>query len=397
MTERPHPAEDLGIVEPQRMRFDAPFTLECGVELPEHELCYETYGRLDAKRSNAVLICHALSGDHHAAGYHGEGGGGGGGVGDGGDCGERRPGWWNHCIGPGKPIDTERFFVVCPNNLGGCAGSTGPTSPKPDGSGVYGPDFPPLEVADWVRSQALLADALGIDCWAAVVGGSLGGMQALAWALMFPERLRHSVAIAAALRLTSQNIAFNEVARQAIRSDPDFCAGRYLEQGRNPIGGLSIARMVGHITYLSDVGMTRRFGRGLQDDENDARDDDVRPLFQVESYLRHQGEAFSSHFDANTYLLVTQMLDHFDLAAPYGNDPVAAFRKARCRFLVVSFSSDWRFAPPRSREIVRALIAARQAVSYAEIKADQGHDAFLLPIPRYREVLGAYFRRIWQA
>lgn len=375
----PHliPSDSVGIVTPRRHQFDVPLQLSCGRTLPSYELVYETYGELNARRDNAVLICHALSGNHHAAGYH--------------HMDERKPGWWDACIGPGKPIDTDRFFVLALNNLGGCDGSTGPSSLNPATGHSYGPDFPMVTIADWVRSQACLADHLGIDCFAAVVGGSLGGMQALQWSVDLPHRLRHAVVIAAASRLTAQNIAFNEVARQAIMKDPEFHGGRYLEHGSYPKQGLRLARMVGHITYLSDDAMGEKFGRELH---NGALSYDFGTQFQVESYLNYQGEVFSERFDANTYLHMTRALDYFDLAKEHGDDLVNAFNRARCGFLVVSFTTDWRFSSARSREIVSALVEAERNVSYAEIEAAQGHDAFLLPIPRYMEVLRAYFDRI---
>ncbi len=369
----------VGIVRPLVARFDQPLSLACGRTLEDYELVYETYGELNAQRSNAVLVCHALSGHHHAAGYHsGE---------------DRKPGWWDECIGPGKPIDTDRFFVVSLNNLGGCHGSTGPVSVNPATGRPWGQDFPPLRVRDWVHSQARLADRLGVERWAAVVGGSLGGMQAMRWALEYPDRVRHCIVIAAATKLSAQNLAFNEVARQAILSDPDFAGGLYLEQGRVPAKGLALARMVGHITYLSDHAMASKFGRDLRSGSLEQGSED-HAEFQVQSYLRYQGSQFSGSFDANTYILMTRALDYFDLAREYDNDPVAAFRHARCSFLVISFSTDWRFSPARSREIVDALIAADRPVTYVDIEAQEGHDAFLMPIPRYLEVFSAYMRRV---
>jgi homoserine O-acetyltransferase len=353
--------------------------LACGRHLPEFELVYECYGELNADASNAVLICHALSGHHHAAGYHRED--------------DKKAGWWDECIGPGKPIDTNYFYVVSLNNIGGCHGSTGPRSINPETGEPYGPDFPPLRARDWVDSQAMLADLLGIGCWAAVIGGSLGGMQAMRWSLEYPQRVRHCIVIAAAMKLSAQNIAFNEIARQAIFSDPDFRHGQYLRDKVVPKQGLSIARMVGHITYLSDDAMADKFGRDLRSGSF-ARGTEDQLEFQVESYLRHQGSVFSESFDANTYILMTRALDYFDLAREYGDDPVAAFSHATASFLVISFSTDWRFSPHRSREIVEALIAAGRPVSYAEIEADQGHDAFLLPIPRYCDVFSAYMNRV---
>ncbi len=369
----------VGIVVPQTALFEQPLLLACGRELPAFELVYETYGELNADRSNAVLVCHALSGHHHAAGYHSED--------------ERKPGWWEECIGPGKPIDTNHFFVVSLNNIGGCHGSTGPASINPGTGKPWGTDFPSLRVRDWVNSQALLADKLGIDCWAAVVGGSLGGMQAMRWALEYPDRIRHCVVIASALKLSAQNIAFNEVARQAIQSDPDFADGHYLEKGTIPTRGLALARMVGHITYLSDDAMANKFGRDLRSGSFE-QGSEGQVEFQVQSYLRYQGSQFSESFDANTYMLMTRALDYFDLAREYDDDPVAAFRHASCSFLVVSFTTDWRFSPERSREIVDALIAAGRPVTYADIEADEGHDAFLLPIPRYIDLFSAYMARV---
>jgi homoserine O-acetyltransferase len=375
----PDSSHSVGLIKPQTAVFKCALALVCGETLPEFELIYETYGELNAERSNAVLICHALSGHHHAAGFHSET--------------DRKPGWWDDCIGPGKPIDTHDFFVVSLNNIGGCHGSTGPLSIDPATGKVYGPDFPPVRVRDWVHSQAMLADYLGIDCWAAVIGGSLGGMQAMRWALEYPDRIRHCIVIASALKLSAQNIAFNEIARQAIVSDPDFRAGYYQREQLVPRQGLAIARMVGHITYLSEDAMADKFGRDLRSGTLSGGTAE-RAEFQVESYLRHQGSIFSESFDANTYILMTRALDYFDLARDYNDDPVAAFSHARCSFLVVSFSSDWRFSPGRSREITDALIAAHKPVTFANIEADQGHDAFLLPIPRYRDLFTAYMRRV---
>lgn len=369
----------VGIVTPQLARFDQPLQLACGRSLNSYELVYETYGALNTDRSNAVLVCHALSGHHHAAGYHSQD--------------DSKPGWWEECIGPGKPIDTERFFVVSLNNLGGCHGSTGPNTINPDTGRAWGPDFPSLRARDWVHTQARLADLLGIDCWAAVIGGSLGGMQAMRWSLEYPDRLKHCVVIAAALKLSAQNLAFNELARQAIVSDPVYDGGNYIHRGEVPAQGLALARMVGHITYLSDEAMANKFGRELRSGSLElGEEDDIE--FQVQSYLRYQGSQFSGSFDANTYILMTRALDYFDLAREYDNDPVKAFKHARCSFFVASFSTDWRFSPARSREIVDALIAADRPVTYTEIEADEGHDAFLMPIPRYLEAFGAYMQRV---
>ena len=371
------PSDSVGIVTPQKLEFKQPLALRSGRVLPEYELMIETYGTLNAERSNAVLICHALSGHHHVAGYH--------------SMAERKPGWWDSAVGPGKVIDTNKFFVVGLNNLGGCHGSTGPQSINPDTGKEYGPDFPVVTVRDWVNSQARLADRLGIQQWAAVVGGSLGGMQALRWSISYPERLRHCLVIASAPKLTAQNIAFNEVARQAISKDPEFFGGRYREHGPLPKRGLMLARMLGHITYLSDDAMREKFGRELRSGKLSF---DFEADFQVESYLRYQGESFSESFDANTYLLMTKALDYFDPTVDYDGDLTTALGAAQCGYLLVSFTTDWRFSPARSREIVDALIAAGKRVSYAEVEAAQGHDAFLMPIPRYMEVFGGYMNRV---
>ncbi|HEY9035745.1 MAG TPA: homoserine O-acetyltransferase [Pseudomonadales bacterium] len=373
------PADSVGLVSPQCMTFDEPVTLACGRTLERYQLMYETYGTLNAERSNAVLICHALSGSHHAAGYH--------------SADERKPGWWDTCIGPGKPIDTRRFFVISLNNLGGCHGSTGPASMNPDTGKPWGGDFPTLRVRDWVATQARLADKLGIAKFAAIIGGSLGGMQVMRWTLEHPERVAHAVVIASAMKLTAQNIAFNEIARRAIMTDPQFMNGHYLENDTSPKTGLAIARMVGHTTYLSNDAMRDKFGRSLRAGSFE-RGLDASVEFEVESYLRYQGDVFSEAFDANTYLLMTKALDYFDLAREYNDNPIEAFRRARAQFLVISFSSDWRFAPDRSQEIVNALVGAHRNVCYAEIDANQGHDAFLLRIPRYLDVFAAYMQRV---
>ena len=369
----------LGLITPQIFQHDAPFKLQCGETLARFEIVYETYGELNAAASNAILVCHALSGSHHAAGFHHDT--------------DSKPGWWDTCIGPGKPIDTDRFFVVCPNNLGGCHGSTGPLATNPDTGTVYGPDFPTVTVKDWVSSQALLADHLGIEQFAAVIGGSLGGMQAMQWAIDEPARIRAAILIASAARLSAQNIAFNEIARQAITSDPEFREGRYRESGANPDLGLRLARMVGHVTYLSDDGMRRKFGREIK--SGDIRlGRDVE--FQVESYLHYQGRSFSKSFDANTYLLMTHALDYFDPAGEFSGDLIACLAGTRSRFCVIAFSSDWRFSADRSKEIVDALIAARKNVVSAVIESEHGHDSFLLPVTRYFEVLSGYLDRLAQ-
>ncbi|MBT3488136.1 MAG: homoserine O-acetyltransferase [Gammaproteobacteria bacterium] len=371
------PQDSIGLVTPQTLHFDQPLELECSTVLPGYTLIYETYGSLNEDASNAVLICHALSGNHHAAGYH--------------SMEDKKPGWWDTAIGPGKTIDTNRFFVVVPNNLGGCNGSTGPTSTNPESGRPYGPDFPFVTVQDWVVSQARLADALAIRQWAAVVGGSLGGMQTLQWSITYPERLRHALIIAAAPKLTAQNIAFNEVARQAIRTDPEFHEGRYIEHNVLPERGLRLARMLGHITYLSDESMGAKFGRELREGHLNY---DYGVEFQVESYLRYQADRFVGQFDANTYLLMTKALDYFDPAAAHGDNLSAALSRVSAQFCVLSFTSDWRFSPNRSREMVRALLDNDLKVSYAEITANQGHDAFLMKIPHYLNLFGSYMKRI---
>lgn len=373
------PPDSVGLVKAKRARIDTMLRLECGRSLPGYDLVYETYGKPNTDLSNAVLVCHALSGTQHAAGYN--------------SIADRKPGWWEVCIGPGKPIDTNRFFVVCCNNLGGCHGSTGPTSINPATGEPYGADFPIVTVQDWVHSQARLADHLGIQTWAAVAGGSLGAMQALQWAIEYPQRLHHAVVIAAAPRLSAQNIAFNEVARQAIRSDPEFHDGRYQRYQVVPRRGLMLARMLGHITYLSDEAMRAKFGRDLRRGKDDF-DFHYEVEFEVESYLRYQGESFVNRFDANTYLLMTKALDYFDPAAACSGDLAKALADATARFLVISFTSDWRFSPARSREIVRALLDGDKEVSYAEIEANHGHDAFLMPVPQYLDVFRTYMHKV---
>ncbi len=371
------PADSVGLVTPQTQHFDQPLNFVCGRTLDSYDIVYETYGTLNQSRTNAILICHALSGDHHAAGYH--------------SIEDKKPGWWETCIGPGKPIDTNKFFIVSLNNLGGCKGSTGPVTNNPATNKPYGPDFPIITVRDWVNSQARLGDALGISQWAAVVGGSLGGMQALQWAIDYPERVRYCVAIAAAPKLSAQNIAFNEVARQAIMTDPEFFDGHYYERGVIPRQGLMLARMLGHITYLSDDSMRSKFGRELREGKLNFGFD---VEFQVESYLRYQGRTFVDRFDANSYLLMTKALDYFDPASEYNNNLDTALAPAQANFLVVSFTSDWRFAPARSEEIVKALTHNRKNVTYVEVRSPDGHDAFLMPIPQYIGVFKGFMERI---
>jgi homoserine O-acetyltransferase len=373
----PHDPSSVGAVTAQKARFDKPLRLKGGAELPSFELSYETYGELNAARSNAVLVCHALNASHHVAGFYAED--------------QSNIGWWDNLVGPGKPLDTNRFFVVGSNYIGSCFGSTGPASINPATGKPWGADFPVVTVEDWVEAQARLADHLGIERFAAVIGGSLGAMQALQWTLSYPERIRHSLVIAAAARLTPQNIAFNEVARQAIMTDPDFHGGHYYDKGVVPVRGLRIARMIGHITYLSGEAMAEKFGRLLR---RGAPGFDFDVDFEIESYLRYQGDKFSTYFDANTYLRITKALDYYDPAADFGGSLSAALARAKAAFLVVSFKSDWRFPPPQSREIVRALLDNRRIVSYLEIDAPGGHDAFLLEDARYHNALRAYFGNI---
>ena len=374
------------IATSQSMHFAAPLALQSGASLRDYTLAYETYGTLNADKSNAVLVCHALNASHHVAGVYKNQ--------------ANSEGWWDNMIGPGKPVDTERFFVIGVNNLGSCFGSTGPMHTHPDTGQVYGADFPVVTVEDWVNAQALLLDALGIHQLAAVMGGSLGGMQALSWTLQHPERVRHAVVVASAPNLTAENIAFNEVARRAIVTDPDFHGGHFYQHGVVPKRGLRIARMVGHITYLSDDVMNEKFGRELRNavagSATGYRYSTQDVEFQIESYLRYQGDKFSEYFDANTYLLITRALDYFDPARSYGGDLSAAFARTAAKFLLVSFTTDWRFSPARSREMVRALLDNQRDVSYAEIDAPHGHDAFLLDDARYMNVVRSYFDRIAQ-
>ena len=369
--------KSIGIVSAKRAQFDTPLVFRSGAVLPRYELVYETYGELNAEKSNAILVCHALSGHHHVAGYYADA--------------PENIGWWDNMAGPGKPIDTDRFFVVGLNNLGGCHGSTGPSSINPETGQPYGSSFPVVTVDDWLESQARLADLLGIRQFAAVIGGSLGGMQALQWSLSFPDRVRHVLAIAAAPHLTAQNIAFNDVARSAILGDPDFHGGDFYRHNVVPARGLRLARMLGHITYLSDDVMADKFGRDLRSGKFSYG---YEIEFEIESYLRYQGDKFASYFDANTYLLMTKALDYFDPAHNFGGDLNRAFARAKADFLVVSFTTDWRFSSERSREIVRPLLHNRRNVSYAEIASTHGHDSFLLENPHYFEVMRAYLDRV---
>jgi len=376
----PH-SGSVGMVQPQLIPFTTPLPLASGQRLPAYELAVETYGQLNAQRSNAVLVCHALNASHHVAGtYAGQ---------------AKSTGWWDNMVGPGKALDTERFFVIGVNNLGSCFGSTGPASIRPDTGQPWGADFPVVTVEDWVQAQVRLADYFGIQRFAAVMGGSLGGMQALCWAITHPERVAHCIVIASTPRLSAQNIAFNEVARRAIISDPEFHGGHYYAHGVVPRRGLAVARMIGHITYLSDDDMAVKFGRTQRAPAANGEFHygfDVE--FEVESYLRYQGEKFSTYFDANTYLLITRALDYFDPARRHDGDLARALQGALAKFLVVSFSTDWRFPPARSREIVQALLKNQHPVTYAEIDAPHGHDAFLLDDVRYHAVVQAYYDQI---
>jgi len=368
------------------MHFAQPLLLQSGASLRDYMLMYETYGTLNADKSNAVLVCHALNASHHVAGmYEGK---------------PKSQGWWDNMVGPGKALDTDKFFVIGINNLGSCFGSTGPMHTNPATGKPYGAAFPVVTVEDWVAAQARLADALGISQFAAVMGGSLGGMQALAWSIMYPERLRHCVVIASTAKLSAQNIAFNDVARQAILSDPDYHGGDFYEHGVVPKNGLRVARMVGHITYLSDDDMAEKFGRRLRDADTAAGDDGDYKFgfgvdFEIESYLRYQGDKFSEYFDANTYLLITKALDYFDPARAHGGDLAKTLAVTRAKFFLASFTTDWRFSPERSQEIVQALISNRRQVTYAEIDAPHGHDAFLLDDPRYMNMVRAYYGQVW--
>jgi len=367
----------VGIVSAQRATFDTPLHFNSGGVLPRYDLVYETYGTLNAERSNAILVCHALSGHHHVAGYYAND--------------EKNIGWWDNMIGPGKPVDTDKFFVIGLNNLGGCHGSTGPSSINPAADQPYGSSFPMVTVEDWVESQARLADLLGIRQFAAVMGGSLGGMQAMQWAITYPDRVRHVLAIATAPCLTTENIAFNDVARNAILTDPDFHGGDFYQHGVVPTRGLRLARMLGHITYLSDDAMAGKFGRGLRSGDYQYGYDIE---FEVESYLRYQGDKFASYFDANTYLLMTKALDYFDPARLTDHNLARAFAPVQADFLVLSFSSDWRFSPDRSREIVKALLHNRRNVSYAEIQSRHGHDSFLMQDEQYFAVMRNYLDNV---
>ena len=372
----------LGVVKPETLHFAEPLSLQSGASIANYNLVVETYGKLNAKKDNAVLICHALNASHHVAGISADN--------------PDSIGWWDNMVGPGKPVDTNKFFVIGVNNLGSCFGSTGPMSINPSTGKPYGASFPVVTVEDWVNAQARVADHFQIEKFAAVMGGSLGGMHAMAWSMMYPTRVANCIVVASTPKLSAQNIAFNEVARSAILSDPDFHGGDYYAHNVKPRRGLRVARMIGHITYLSDDDMAEKFGRELRRAEGDSDEYnfsfDVE--FEVESYLRYQGEKFADYFDANTYLLITRALDYFDPAKAYANNLSAAMKDVIAKFLVVSFTTDWRFAPDRSREIVKALLDNKLDVSYGEIDAPHGHDAFLLEDPRYHGLVRAYFEQI---
>jgi homoserine O-acetyltransferase/O-succinyltransferase len=374
------PADSVGFVTPQKVFFDQSLALASGATLHDFELMVETYGELNAAKTNAVLVCHALSGHHHVAGYYRDQ--------------QKSEGWWENLVGPGRPLDTRKFFVIGVNNIGGCHGSTGPRSQNPETKRPFGGGFPVVTVPDWVKTQAMLANRFGIDTFAAIIGGSLGGMQALQWSIDFPERVRNVIAIACAPKLSAENIGFNEVARQAIMTDPDFHGGDFYAHNTVPKTGLRLSRMLGHLTYLSDDGMGAKFGRDLTNADSDEYQFGFDAEFQIENYLRYQGDKFAGYFDANTYLLMTKALDYFDPAREYDDELRDAFQQAKAKFFIGAFTSDWRFSPNRSKEIVRALIANRLDVSFAEIESSDGHDSFLMPIPRYHALLRRVFSEI---
>jgi homoserine O-acetyltransferase len=364
----------LPSIEHQQQAFPAGLALECGQALEHFDLAYRTYGALNASHSNAILVCHALTGDQYVAENQPLTG---------------KPGWWGNMVGPGLPIDTNRFFVICSNVLGGCMGSTGPRSARPDGR-VWGTDFPPITLRDMVRAQNMLIEHLGIERLFAVIGGSMGGMQVLEWAASFPDKVFAAVPVATAAYHSAQNIAFNEVSRQAIFADPDFCNGRYWAEAKIPARGLAVARMMAHITYLSEEALTRKFGRKTRAAGDTQPASFFGEVFEVESYLRHQGSSFVRRFDANSYLTVTRAMDWFDLAAEHDGDLSAAFVGTKTRFCLVSFTSDWLFPTPQSRSIARALNRAAANVSFVEIETDRGHDAFLLDEPDFARTLAGF-------
>jgi homoserine O-acetyltransferase len=374
----------LAHVEHTHVTFPQGMVLDCGTSLASIVVAFRTYGTLNVARSNAVLVCHALTGDQYVAETHPITG---------------KPGWWDAVVGPGLPIDTDRYFVICANVLGGCMGSTGPRSLRPDtgqqGGGVpWGTDFPPVTIRDMVRAQKLLIDHLGIARLFAVIGGSMGGMQVLQWAADYPDAVFAAIPVATAAYHSAQNIAFHEVGRQAIFADPDWQGGRYWESGKIPARGLAVARMCAHITYLSEQALTRKFGRRLQNAPKNPTEAVglFGDMFEVESYLRHQGSTFVNRFDANSYLTITRAMDFFDLVADHGNDLTAAFHGTKTRFCLVSFTSDWLFPTSESRAIARALNRAAANVSFVEIPSDKGHDAFLLDEPDFHRMLAGFLR-----
>ncbi|WP_420334701.1 homoserine O-acetyltransferase MetX [Roseibium sp.] len=356
-----------------RFPADQPLELDSGVQLAPWQIAYETYGALNSDKSNAILVCHALTGDQYVASTNPVTG---------------KPGWWDLMVGPGKPIDTNHYFVVCANVLGGCLGTTGPASINPETGTPYGLDLPVITIRDMVRAQARLVDHLGIDTLFTVIGGSMGGMQVLQWAASYPERVFAAVPIAAAARHTSQNIAFHEVGRQAIMADPNWCGGGYIDEDVRPTKGLAVARMAAHVTYMSDESLHQKFGRNLQDRDRLTFGFDAD--FQIESYLRHQGMTFVDRFDANSYLYVTRAMDYFDLAHEFGGSLPAAFADTKTRFCVMSFTSDWLFPTSESRSVVKALNAAAANVSFVEIESDRGHDSFLLDVPEMFETIQGF-------
>jgi homoserine O-acetyltransferase len=370
-------AVTLSESEHSHITFDDGIALDCGARLDRLTVAYRTYGTLNAQRSNAVLICHALTSDQYVAERHPVTG---------------KDGWWDQVVGPGRPVDTERYFVICANVLGGCMGSTGPRSRRDDRAAIWGTDFPPVTIHDMVRAQKRLIEHLGITRLFAVLGGSMGGMQVLQWAASYPDAVFAAMPIATAAYHSAQNIAFHEVGRQSIFADPDWQGGRYWQSQRIPARGLAVARMCAHITYLSEQALTRKFGRRLQNAPKDSSEaiSLFGEMFEVESYLRHQGSTFVQRFDANSYLTITRAMDYFDLAADYGGDVANAFRSTKTRFLLVSFSSDWLFPTAESREIARALNRAGANVSFVEIPSDKGHDAFLLDEPDFHRTLAGF-------
>lgn len=370
----------IGIVKPKIFKCADPIKLSCGMTLDNYELIYETYGKLNKNKDNAVLVCHALSGNQHVAGRHKKT--------------DKHPGWWDSLVGPGKPLNTNKFFVIGINNLGGNEGSTGPKSINPKTKKVWGSSFPIITVEDWVKTQKTLINYLGIQRLSSVIGGSLGGMQALEWNLQFPNEVKNTIIIAAAPNLTAQNIAFNEVARQSIITDPDFQKGNFYTKKNKPKRGLRVARMLGHITYLSNDAMKSKFGRKKKNKDFKYN---FNTEFEIESYLNYQGDKFAKEFDANTYIRMTKALDYYDPTKQNKKKLSAVFKKIKSKFLVISFTSDWRFSPARSKEIVKSLLDNNINVSYAEISAESGHDAFLMSDDHYHEILNSFFKNIFKS